>query len=268
MTSKIDLTGSMVLSTANKISAICRPLVEFNILCFQYMRRYKDGSRIIFCNFPEIIKYFYEESHYSFAWYDNDKPISIYQSGWEFYPIRYLDSTKQEKIISHDLNKFFNCRHSITYLQKQEEYLDIYHFLSNNSSIYKFSLKFFRYFIFYFREQAHQILESFDSERIKIPVQQEIETDKWGKIENRFFESIDIKRYYLEGILEKQYLTKREVDCLNWCLLGKTAEEIALILKIEKRTIEKHLSNIKEKLNCYKQSRLLATAIKQGICTV
>ena len=268
MALKIDLTGSMVLLTANKISVICRPLIDFNIVCFQYMRRYKDGSRVIFCNFPELIKYFYEESFYPFTWYDNDNSISIYQSGWEFYPIRYLNSTEQEKMISHDLNKFFNFQHSLTYLQKQEEFFDMYHFLSSDSSIYKLSQKFFRHFIFYFKEQTRQFLGAFDSERIKIPIQQDRETEEGSEKENSFLESIDIKRYYLDGALENQYLTKREVDCLNWCLLGKTAEEIALILKIEKRTVENHLSNIKTKLNCYKQSRLLATAIKQGVCTV
>ena len=233
------------------------------------MRRYKDGSRVIFCNFPELIKYFYEESHYPFTWYDNDTSIDIYQSGWELYPVRHLYSTKQEVIISQDLNKFFNFQHSITYLQKQKDFLDIYHFLSEKDSIYRYSQHFFKHFIFYFKEQACRFLSVSSSDRIKIPVRQDAEeTGEWSELERNFLESVEIKRYYLDGDLEKKYLTKREVDCLNWCLQGKTAEEISLILKIEKRTAENHLSNIKTKLNCYKQSRLLSTAIKQGVCSI
>lgn len=265
MALKIDLTGSMVLLTKNRISAICKPLIDFNIPYFQYMRRHKDGSRIIFCNSPQIMQYFYEECHYPFAWYDNDKPIFIYRSGVEFYPIRYLQSTEQEKTISGDLDKFFNVRHSLTYLQKQEEFLDIYHFLSNDSSIYKLSQKIFRHFIFYFREQARLLLQIPEAERIKIPIQQDIKPEEWSKPENKFLKSTDINRYYLDGALDKQYLTKREKECLNWCIEGKTAQEISLILGISIKTAENHIQKAKEKLNCFKQSRLSVIAIKQGI---
>src|SRR3989338_8040869 len=52
------------------------------------------------------------------------------------------------------------------------------------------------------------------------------------------------------------YLTVREYECVDYLIRGKTAEEIAIILNISKRTVETHVQNIKRKMNCYNQFRL------------
>ncbi len=52
------------------------------------------------------------------------------------------------------------------------------------------------------------------------------------------------------------YLTKREFLCVTYMALGKTAEEIAIILSISKRTVETYIQNIKRKMNCFNQFRL------------
>lgn len=49
------------------------------------------------------------------------------------------------------------------------------------------------------------------------------------------------------------YLSKKEIECVNWMIKGKSSSEIAGILGISKRTVETHMNNIKKKLNCYKQ---------------
>lgn len=265
MTLRIDLTGSMVLLTADKISVICKPLLDLNISGFQYMRRYVDGSRIIFSNIPELIQYFYEECHYPVSWYHNDKPISIYKSGWELDPIRLLYSTDAEKLISQDFNRLFDIRQGVTYLQRQADFLDVFIFLSNDHSIYKYSQKFFRHFMFYFKEQAHQLLKKYAKDRIKVPIRNEPENDQWMFLENQCLKSMSVKRYYFNNLTAEQYLTQKEKECLHWCIEGKTAQEIAMILGTSRKTTENHIQKIKEKLDCYKQSRLSAMAIQQGI---
>lgn len=51
--------------------------------------------------------------------------------------------------------------------------------------------------------------------------------------------------YPLSGLL-----TPREISVLKCFLQGKVAKKIALGLRISPKTVEFHLSNIKEKLNC------------------
>jgi len=52
------------------------------------------------------------------------------------------------------------------------------------------------------------------------------------------------------------YLTQRECECINYLTIGKTAEEVSMILGISKRTVESHIDNIKIKLSCNNQFRL------------
>lgn len=52
------------------------------------------------------------------------------------------------------------------------------------------------------------------------------------------------------------YLSKKEIECINWMIKGKSSGEMATILNLSKRTIETHVNNIKRKLNCYKQFQL------------
>lgn len=60
-------------------------------------------------------------------------------------------------------------------------------------------------------------------------------------------------------------LTTREHTCLYYLVKGKTAPEIAIALFISKRTIEKHIANIKEKMQCRTKSELIDKAIHCGI---
>lgn len=57
----------------------------------------------------------------------------------------------------------------------------------------------------------------------------------------------------IEQDSSKMYLSKKEIECVNWMIKGKSSSEMAIILGISKRTIETHMNSIKRKLNCYKQ---------------
>lgn len=70
------------------------------------------------------------------------------------------------------------------------------------------------------------------------------------------------KKYYLTGEYKGIYLTKREAECLVCLARGKTAKEMAKILKINHRTVEAFLEKIKNKLNCSTKSQLIEKAIK------
>jgi DNA-binding CsgD family transcriptional regulator len=60
-------------------------------------------------------------------------------------------------------------------------------------------------------------------------------------------------------------LTKRERECLFYLLHGKSAKEIARVLKISFKTVEMHTCHIKDKLNCRNKSQLFDQAVAQGV---
>lgn len=58
-------------------------------------------------------------------------------------------------------------------------------------------------------------------------------------------------------------LTAREVECLRWVALGKTDEEIGVILSIRARTARFHVENAKRKLGVATRVQAVAEALKQ-----
>ncbi len=59
------------------------------------------------------------------------------------------------------------------------------------------------------------------------------------------------------------FFSKREEEVLTYLVRGKTAKEIGLLLYISKRTVERHLENIKLKANCKTKSELIDKFIDQ-----
>lgn len=59
-------------------------------------------------------------------------------------------------------------------------------------------------------------------------------------------------------------LTVREREILTWIAAGKSAEDVACILAISKFTVERHLRNIREKLNSINTVHAVMEAVRRG----
>ena len=64
---------------------------------------------------------------------------------------------------------------------------------------------------------------------------------------------------------EKDILTKREKEVLRYICLGYTNQEISEFLVVSPKTVEKHKSNIMEKLELKRRHQLVKYAIKTGL---
>lgn len=67
---------------------------------------------------------------------------------------------------------------------------------------------------------------------------------------------------------QKEILTKRENEVLHYICLGYTNQEIANILVISVKTVEKHKEHIMEKLNLKKRHQLIKYALEKGLVTL
>jgi DNA-binding CsgD family transcriptional regulator len=61
------------------------------------------------------------------------------------------------------------------------------------------------------------------------------------------------------------HITPREMEVLHWIAEGKTAAEIGTILTISYITVNQHIRNTKEKFGVYKDTALVAKALRSGI---
>lgn len=57
--------------------------------------------------------------------------------------------------------------------------------------------------------------------------------------------------------VEEDLLTKREKEILEWIGHGKSQKEIAEILHLAPKTVDKHISNMKEKYNISKSTEMM-----------
>lgn len=63
------------------------------------------------------------------------------------------------------------------------------------------------------------------------------------------------------------HITPREAEILHWLAEGKTAAEIGTILSISYITVNQHIRNAKAKFGVYKDTALVAKALRSGIIT-
>lgn len=59
----------------------------------------------------------------------------------------------------------------------------------------------------------------------------------------------------------KARITPRERECLTWCAVGKTSEDIATILGISEGVVRIHLQSAQHKLNCLNRTHTVAKAM-------
>lgn len=59
-------------------------------------------------------------------------------------------------------------------------------------------------------------------------------------------------------------LTPKQQECVFLMIRGKTAKEIARAMKINPRTVETHVSDIKLRLGCYSHSQIIEKALDSG----
>ena len=75
--------------------------------------------------------------------------------------------------------------------------------------------------------------------------------EKGSQISSPKNDQFKIEKYYLPSAKGEAYLTKKEVEIIKYLKIGKTAEEVGMILTSSKRTVEEHIKNIRHKLHCH-----------------
>ncbi len=263
MNTKTILPPEDIMFTFNQeMYEICKPLELLGITFFNYLKIFKDGSRIDLNSNQGITDYYY---------YKSDAYIGqcVEWNPFELSEGFMLWSNFDDKAWNV-MAEVFNTTHGITFLQKHEHYCELFHFAAakDNHRIVNFYINnqdLLKSFMLYFKDKGKKLIERAEEYKIIIQNYQQIAADfpppqngVWGLEQHtldQFMQQLTINRAYIPSS-QQNYLTKQELICLKWAAKGKSAEEIALILNISKRTCETHLDNIKNKLNCHKQLML------------
>ena len=60
-------------------------------------------------------------------------------------------------------------------------------------------------------------------------------------------------------------LTEREIECLQWAALGKSSQDIAVILDLSVRGVEFHFDSARKKLDATNRTQAVAIAVSIGV---
>jgi DNA-binding CsgD family transcriptional regulator len=77
-----------------------------------------------------------------------------------------------------------------------------------------------------------------------------------------------VLRIYGHNSERELIISARELDCLKWMAVGKTAWEASIILGITERTVRFHLNAAREKLGCTTTTQAVAKAVSQQLITL
>lgn len=268
-----------ILSTAEEINLICRPLLWLNISYFAYMKIFDGGSYLFLDNNLEFRKAFFNNiknlgsyltklsSNYSLEGTIKSKyryylsPVQLNQFDFKKDPILYL---------AYDFNIW-----NILYITSNNiNYQERYIFAQTNkdtffSEFYLKNLPLLEHFIDYFREKAFYLIDTNDIKKLCY-FEQHFNFSHFSKEQRnfrevqQFLEETKLKNQIIRGKDKEILLSKREVECLEYLSYGYSAKEIGKSLNLSPRTIEYYLQNTKRRTGYSSREEVLSHFAKSN----
>lgn len=84
------------------------------------------------------------------------------------------------------------------------------------------------------------------------------------KTDRKYRGMVSNNSYVISEDLNNIKLSARELECLFYLVRGKTSADIALCMRLSKRTVESYIDNIKIKMNCLNKAALIEKAIENN----
>lgn len=259
-----DYVQQFIVEQESDLREIAAPLDYLEISGFSYSKIYDNGR---FMTLTTNAKW--AEFHFD-----------------KFFKCEYAAADIQSSVLATDASLWisnpdnqiwrdatqFNLAGSMLLAKRQVNYLELYCYTTtadNHKSVdfYLNNQKLLHDFGYLFKDRASYLIKAAELNALQTPREYLVNapanpTDNTAELHKQFYEAIQPQRLYID---DNSYLTAKEIECLQWCIRGKTAAEIGLLLGITKRTVESHLDKIKLKLNCYKQTDLIRRTIEIGI---
>lgn len=243
---------------ADDISAISRPLhMHLLIHYFAFKRTYLDGSKIYLFNHPEYYQHWFNKQYYLIG--NREAKPTAYTDGydlWECLPDPY-------KLYQEGADNF-NIAHGLTITRKHQDHCDFFFFATNRENhevkrLYLDRRDIFERYCDYFLEYSTSSISKAESAKVILPFSTKlISIGSASAIEN-FLNDIDCSKH--NGLYR---LTSRQAECAYHLAKGMSYKEIAIILGgLSPRTIEEHVYNIRQKLNCRNKSELISILSKK-----
>lgn len=241
------------ITSVTDILAICAPIFnETNIRYYYHTRYYKDGSFFSLGTHPEWYKHFYAKEYYPKQYYLKTLPATYYE---------VLDNYNTDA--AQEARQIFGLDGFFAIYEVNNNYTDIYGFATtpdtqNIIDFYFKNLIFLKKFIFFYKDKARSLIYKAASAEHRLILPNFKQNDLTSPFEAKMLSGLyEPKKYYFNYEGCDTFLSNREVDCIKHMLCGKTAKETAQMMEISYRTVETHLSNVKNRFGFTTKAELI-----------
>lgn len=239
------------------VREICMPLKALNIHSFVYMKRFPNGEFIDLFTDPywaDFSLYKLFDAQYSMEILtQHNQCMSKAVSFWNI---------ENNQDVWLEAKQHFNYSNGISLNFPNKDYQETFCYYTNmrHTSIEELDMQFIeflRYFSVYFSSRAEKLIARANRNRLKTPEIYLPQPIAIAREQNFNFHNI-IELLKPEKLkVNNVVLSAREIECIRWLAHGKSAEEIGIILSLSRRTIEKHLLSVKQKLGCHKITQII-----------
>jgi DNA-binding CsgD family transcriptional regulator len=229
------------------LRAFSRQLNNTPISTFCYLRFYKDGKLLYLSNNDSWLKAYIYDEYYNYS--EHTKCYTANGKGgyytWLGNEIDPVFSKAKE----------LNIFNGINFCRRKKDFCESFVFSSSNSHID---------LVNYYMNHTNKIKNMSDifcnQYLEKLTIDKEYLFNVDFHVKRQIHEICD--SYAKESTSkikfdETTFIGKKALACVYWTCHGKSADEIAHILHISRRTVEDHFSSLKIKLNCANKYALI-----------
>lgn len=238
-------------NTANVIKCCKILFSNTEVKGFIYARQYRDTRLALLTTYSEFTTALFRDSEQLFL-----KTINNYmaQQDQDFVIISPEKISPSIAMTCHD----YRIDTMLILLIKNHtklEYFIFFHEIGTAISpqAYLNQINFYQQFSLYFKSKAGSLMRS-----AKLNKQCTVLASKPVKNTSQEVGTEDIAKGLSVNFDNDPIFTEKEIECACHLLLGKTAYEISVVMNISKRTVEKHIENMKDKVGVEKKSSLIA----------
>jgi DNA-binding CsgD family transcriptional regulator len=248
-----NLKDNFCLNSSHEMRDICRPLFEHSSVEFiAYGRFYKDNSLLVLESKAGYAGWYIQTKQYQVARAAINPRERRLPKGYCFSDTLDLSHPKARSLANQQ-HTIFSHFHNVFMVDSHPDYNEVMDFKTyNKNSLHNewcaSNIDVLEKFVAYFKEKAAPLLKQAENNRIFLPDAEKNIGAARSDLDAHLVTLDDTTRSKVNFQYEK--LTQREKECTYWLFCGKTVPEIALLLNISKRTVEKFIAKLKDNFNC------------------
>lgn len=264
----------LVFTSSRDIQSICKIFFDkTGTTYFNYVKRYRNGSKACLSNRADWMKYFYGHRLFENIFIEKETANKAYEKEFSLGSVTTVLWAGLHKSKVVEQSKLFDIGNGISLALTHKDFNEYYYFAAKNKAVemtnwYINNIDSLIEFIYYFKDVARNLISEAEQPQNLIVIKKSVDISTpmtHLSISGNFKESVNHKHYFIYYNNLEILITSREIECIKYMIRGYSSAQIGELMNISKRTVEKHLENTKQKLGCCSKPDLVRILSRNGL---